>query len=81
MQLSTELREIIRADFPTFNLGSPVTQRSNGDPIVVTANTVNDCKKAKSVLGATIRPVEDTIRSVVETSIELGIIQPKIQTA
>lgn len=80
LQMSTELREVIQAEFPSFKLGMPTTTRSNGDPIVVVSNTVNDCKKAKSLLGATIRPVEDTIRSVVETSIELGIIQPTIQS-
>jgi len=31
------------------------------------------------VLGATIRPVEETIRDVVETSVELGIISPQLQ--
>ena len=40
---------------------------------------LNDCKKAKEILGATIRPVEDTIREVVETSIELGIITPQLE--
>lgn len=81
LQLSTELKDIIKAEFPSFALGSPVTTRSNGDPIVVVSNMVNDCKKAKDLLGATIRPVEDTVRSVVETSIELGIIQPKIASS
>jgi hypothetical protein len=38
---------------------------------------VNDCKKAKSVLGATIRPVEETICDVVDTSISMGIIEPQ----
>ena len=42
---------------------------------------LNDCKKAKSLLGATIRPVEDTIRAVVETSVELGIIEPVLKAA
>ena len=46
---------------------------------MVQSNTVNDCKKAKDVLGATMRPVEDTIRAVVETSVELGIIDPKVE--
>jgi len=45
----------------------------------VQSNALNDCKKAKSVLGATIRPVEDTIRDLVESSIELGIIAPQLK--
>ena len=45
------------------------------------ANALNDCKKAKQVLGATIRPVEDTIQAVVETSIELGVITPQFSEA
>ncbi len=81
VQLSTELTDVIRTYFPSFELGSPITVRSDGNPIVVQSNTVNDCKKAKQLLGAPIRSVEDTIRSVVETSIELGIIRPKIQTS
>lgn len=81
LQMSTELCEVINQYFPSFALGSPVTIRSNGDPIRVQSTTVNDCKKAKSMLGATIRPVEDTIRAVVETSVELGIIEPILKAA
>ena len=77
LRLGTELAEIIHADFPAFKLGQPETVTSNGDPITIASTVVNDCKKAKSVLGATIRPVEQTIRDVVETSIELGIITPQ----
>ena len=43
------------------------------------ANTLNDSKKAKSLLGVTLRCVDDTIRDVVESSIELGIITPKLK--
>ena len=78
LQLSTEVIGIMRKYFPSFEYGSPVTTRSNGDPIQVVSRHVNDCKKAKSILGATIRPIEETIRAVVETSIELGVIQPTI---
>ena len=59
-------------------LGEPATVTSRGEPITIEARALNDCKKAKSVLGATIRPVEETIRDVVESSIELGIIEPKL---
>ena len=34
-----------------------------------------------SVLGATIRPVEDTIQAVVETAVELGVIEPQLRDA
>jgi len=40
--------------------------------------TVNDSQKAKSLLGATLRPVEQTIRDCVESAIELGLITPQI---
>ena len=79
LRLGTEVTEVIRACFPSFVLGTVETVSESGDPIEVMANQLNDCKKAKSVLGATIRPVEDTIRDVVESSIELGIIAPQLQ--
>ena len=78
LRFGTEVAAIIRAHFPSFVLGEPATVTSKGEPITVQANTVNDCKKAKSTLGATIRPVEETIRDVVESSIELGIIEPQL---
>ncbi|MDE0053622.1 MAG: NAD-dependent epimerase/dehydratase family protein [Gammaproteobacteria bacterium] len=77
LRLGTEVRALIHEYFPAFVLGAPATVTSSGERITVEANGVNDCKKAKSVLGATIRPVEDTIRAVIETSIELGVIEPK----
>ena len=78
LRFGTEVAAIIRAHFPTFALGEPATVTSKGEPITVQSNTVNDCKKAKTILGATIRPVEETIRDVVESSIELGIIEPQL---
>ncbi len=79
LRLGTELAEVIRNNFPSFMLGKPATVTSSGKPITVEANALNDCKKAKSILGATIRPVEETIRDLIETSIELGIITPQLQ--
>ena len=83
---SEEVRGIIQDAFPLFELSmpQPLPQREdrpsvNGKP--PKPHLVNDCKKAKGVLGATIRPVDDTIRAVVETSIELGVIQPKLAGA
>ena len=78
IRFGTELAGIIHEYFPSYALGKPATVTSHGEPITVVSNMVNDCKKAKEVLGATIRPVEDTIRAVVETSVELGIIDPKL---
>ena len=78
LRLGTEVRAIIHEYFPALALGKPKTVTASGEPVAVQSNTVNDCKKARSVLGATIRPVEDTIRAIVETSIELGIIEPKL---
>ena len=79
VRLGTDVTEIINEFFPGFTLGKPATVDSNGEPITVATNVLNDCKKAKSVLGATIRPVEETIRDLVESSIELGIVTPQIQ--
>ena len=80
---SEEVRGIIHDYFPAFELGLPQPvpnregdQESDGKP--PSPHAVNDCKKAKEVLGATIRPIDDTIRAVVETSIELGVIEPKL---
>ena len=78
LRLGTKVRAIIHEYFPALALGKPKTVTASGEPVAVQSNTVNDCKKARSVLGATIRPVEDTIRAIVETSIELGIIEPKL---
>lgn len=82
---SEEVRDIIQANFPAFELGAPQPIQSNEGAANASGkppkpHVVNDCKKAKSVLGATIRSVEDTIRAVVETSIELGVIKPKLVT-
>ena len=79
LRFGTEVAAIIREHFPRFRLGEPATVTSRGEPITVQANAHNDCKKAKEVLGATIRPVEDTICAVVETSVELGIITPQLE--
>ena len=79
LRFGTEVAAVIREHFPRFRLGEPATVTSRGEPITVQSNALNDCKKAKAVLGATIRPVEDTIRDVVETSVELGLITPQIE--
>ena len=79
MRFGTEVAEVIRDHFPTYTIGEPATVTSKGEPITIESKAHNDCKKAKEVLGATIRPVEETIRDVVETSVELGIISPQLQ--
>ena len=81
LRFGTEVASIIREQFPSFKLGEPATVTSSGEPITVQANALNDCKKARQVLGATIRPVEDTIQAVVETSVELGVITPQFSGA
>lgn len=81
VRLGTDILDIIRERFPTFKLGEPATVTSSGEPITIESRTLNDCKKAKEVLGATIRPVEETIYDLVETSVELGIIEPQAETA
>ena len=79
LRFGTEVAAIIHEHFPSFELGQPETITPKGDPITLSNTVVHDCKKAKSVLGATIRPVEETIRDLVETSIELGIITPQLR--
>ena len=79
LRLGTELAEIISEHFPSFVIGEPATITRSGKPITVASNVLNDCKKAKSVLGATIRPVEDTLRDLVESAIELGIVTPQLR--
>ena len=78
LRLGTEVVRIIRNHFPAFEIGAPATVTDSGDPVTPDSRVVNDCRKAKTVLGATIRPVEETIRDVVETSIELGVIAPRL---
>lgn len=81
LRFGTEVADIIHEYFPSFALGKPATVDGQGNPIPVQSNTLNDCKKAKSVLGATIRPAEDTIRAVVESFVELGVVKPQIRGA
>ena len=81
LRFGTEVAAIIRAEFPAFALGLPATETSAGEPITLAANTTNDCKKAKAVLGATIRPVEDTVCAVVESAVALGVITPQLVPA
>ena len=52
---------------------------SKGEEIKIESRMLNDSKKAASVLGATFRPVEETIRDLIETSIELGIVEPQLR--
>ena len=78
LRFGVEVKAIIRDLFPRFELGVPATTTSAGEPITIGSTSFNDCKKAKQLLGIQTRPVEDTIRDVVETSIELGVVTPKI---
>ena len=78
LRFGTEVTAVINEHFPSFKLGKPATVTSQGKTITLESRHLNDCKKAKEVLGATIRPVEDTIRDVVETSVELGVITPQL---
>jgi nucleoside-diphosphate-sugar epimerase len=78
LQVSTDIVNIIQEAFPGFVLGGPKTER-DGKAVEVPMDAIYDCKKAKQVLGATLRPVEDTIREVIETSIDLGVITPQLK--
>ena len=79
LRLGSELTEIISGFFPSFHLGEPATVTSKGEPIKIESRAFNDSKKAKSVLGATFRSVDETIRDLVETSVELGVISPQLK--
>ena len=78
LRFGTGVADIIREAFPSFVVGEPAVPEGGGPP---RPTTVNHCRKAMSVLGATIRPVEDTIQAVVETSVELGVITPRLRDA
>ena len=69
--------DIIRERFPHLRVGEPAT----GEPVALEVTKGNHCKKAQDVLGVSIRPVEDTIIAVAETSIELGIVAPQLEAA
>ena len=76
LRLGTEVANIIRNYFPHTRIGTPQTVTAEGKPIQLAApKLINDCHKAKNVLGATIRPVEETIRDVIESSLELGVVE------
>ncbi len=78
IRFGTELKAIVRDAFPRFELGTPVAVNRAGEPIPIDGRAFNDMKKAKGLLGIEPRRVEETVRDVVETSIELGIIAPKL---
>ena len=77
LRLSTEVVGMIREAFPSFVVGG-ATAPEGGPPRPA---AINHSGKAATLLGATFRPVEDTIRDVVETSIELGVITPRLRDA
>ena len=62
LRLGTQVKDIISDLFPSFKLGAPATVTSKGEEIKIESRMLNDSKKAASVLGATFRPVEETIR-------------------
>ena len=78
VRFGTEVADIIREAFPSFVVGEAAVPEGGGPPRPA---AINHCRKAMSVLGATIRPVEDTIQAVVETSVELGVITPQLRDA
>ena len=78
LRLGTDVLDIIRAHFPTLALGAPSTLDGNGNPVQIEARTLNDCKKAKSLLGVTLRTAEETLRDMVESLIERGVVKPPL---
>lgn len=80
LRLGAELKAIVREAFPRFELGTPVAVTRAGESIPIEIRAFNDMKKTKRLLGIEPRRVEDTIRDVVETSIELGVITPTLES-
>mmetsp|Transcript_127083 Transcript_127083/g.359687 ORF Transcript_127083/g.359687 Transcript_127083/m.359687 type:complete len:371 (-) Transcript_127083:179-1291(-) len=81
IRFGTDLKQLVARFFPSFTLGAARTVTKSGKPVPVSSVGLNDCKKAKKVLGVTIRPVEETIRDCVETSITLGLVAPTLLAA
>ena len=80
IRFGTELADIIRRFFPGIKVGSAKMARSDGTPFDLPPPTqLYDSKKAKRLLGVTLRPAEETIRDCVESSIELGLIKVQLQ--
>ncbi len=79
IRLGTELVDLIQRNFPNFIVGTPEsnpeTEQSLDDTV-----SINDCKKAKALLGLELRSIEDTVCSTVESLVELGVIRPKIKS-
>ena len=76
IRLGTDIVDIIRKAFPENSVGKPETVTSKGDTIKLESRLHNDSKKAKSLLKARLRPVEETIKDVVQSSFDLGVITP-----
>eukprot|EP01043_Picozoa_sp_COSAG02_P083380 COSAG02_NODE_21411_length_789_cov_0.839130_2_plen_140_part_00 len=80
IRFGTELADIIQQCFPGIKVGSPKMVKSDGTPFFLPAPTqISDSKKAKELLGVTLRPAEETIRDCVESSIDLGLITVQLQ--
>jgi len=80
MRLGTDVKYEIARSFPTFSLGEVKSTTKSGKRIQIEMTSVNDSRKVKEILGVTLRPVEETIRDCVETSITLGLIEPTLKT-
>ena len=80
IRFGTELADIIRHYFPGIKVGAPKMKRSDGTPFNLPPPTqISDSKKAKELLGVSLRPAEETIRDCVESSIELGLIEVQLE--
>lgn len=79
LSVGTEIPEIIARYFPGFKMGSAdiSDQRDGSRPPWYNNNHSSD--KARELLGVTIRPVEETIRDLVESQIALGLISPVLE--
>jgi nucleoside-diphosphate-sugar epimerase len=77
LRLGTDIVEIIAKHFPSFILGQPESP-PDSDRFAYEERVFFDCKKAKGILGATIRSVDETIIETVASQIELGIIFPQL---
>lgn len=81
LRLGTEIAELIEDHFPSFVLGEPATVTDKGKLVKVESRHVNDSKKARSVLGATFRSSGETVRDLIESFLELGVMTPRLKEA
>lgn len=80
VELAGEMTAMLQRGFPSFVIGEPRTHSKGGRALVSrpAQPMINDSRKAKELLGVTLRPVEQTVCDCVESAVELGLITPTL---